>query len=345
MRPGGDCMGTKLTASAALLLVGTTALADDLWSLYEPACASNGIDAGPCRCIFEVVVKRHGEDAARYIALDMVLRYDEAAALLTSVGEDAAFAASDTFDVARNKDCTAARLARRAGTRTQDAASGTVATMAAESAQQIDAARPDAPAREGRLLLADSAAPVIDLRRDARDVVIEVDAIFADSALAKTRATNMRNFVGFFVVADPSGGIDTNGDGTADVAPQDDGYATAAQARTLRPKLYIDQTAGSEQYLGEIRLEPGKLYAPIVRLQRRQPTNRVLDSNTPDAEAMQTAVLRGLTTNANLLFGVALDAAPAGLRAIEGDAFSAVLDTSDSHGNVVFKMRAVDYAD
>ncbi len=78
----------------------------DLWALMEPACNANGIDPDPCRCIMNAVIAAHGTEATRYVALEMLLQYEEAEALKQTLGETQAMNASETFDVAQNTTCT-----------------------------------------------------------------------------------------------------------------------------------------------------------------------------------------------------------------------------------------------
>ncbi|MEM8983329.1 MAG: hypothetical protein AAGC71_09895 [Pseudomonadota bacterium] len=279
----------------ATIAIAQPAVADDLMALFEPACASVGIDPERCQCVVEQVVERHGEAAARYVALDMNLRYDEAAAALESVGEDTAFAASSTFEVAQNKACSSSRLARQQGLSPR-AGSANGAVSAA------DIAAPQAPATgvagTTDVFVPTSDVPLIDLTAHRSGAVIDVSARFDREALATASTTNFRNFIGFYPVVDSDGGIDLNGNGAADVRPGDDTYVVSAQARVLPNKLYWRADGGQQQYVGEVRLPGGSRYAPVIRYRsKRRPTVPAIDS------ASQEQMMRAMTTNANLFFG------------------------------------------
>lgn len=247
--------------AAAVALVAGVSQAADLWSVYQPACSSNGIPDEQCRCIQKLVVDTHGEAAARYVGLDMTLRYDEASVILEQIGEDKAFAAADTFDVALNKDCTSGRLARLRG---ESQAAGTgVASVSSEAA----AAAMQQPRQKFSTFDAfSSVAPVLDLRRIEREAIADVTLQIKDEVLHARPNQNMRDYLGFYEVVDANGGIDTNGDGQADLRPGDGDYASAAQRQMLSTKLYFQKSSGSSQVLGEVRFR-NKIYAPVVRIQ------------------------------------------------------------------------------
>ncbi len=105
---------TTVTAATSLIVVGMMGsnavlasgeAANSVWELMEPACNANGIDPGPCRCIMNAVIERHGVEAATVVALEMQLRDDEAAALKEQIGEDQAMNASIYFDEVQNGAC------------------------------------------------------------------------------------------------------------------------------------------------------------------------------------------------------------------------------------------------
>ncbi|MEM1435444.1 MAG: hypothetical protein AAGG11_15400 [Pseudomonadota bacterium] len=120
-------------AAWVVLLLSATAQATELWPLYEAACGAHGIDPDRCRCVLGAVVEGHGEAAARYVGLEMVLRDEEAATIRDNIGEDRAFAASSRFDVALNQTCTAERVGRLKETY-RDAPSGAAAASEAAAA-------------------------------------------------------------------------------------------------------------------------------------------------------------------------------------------------------------------
>jgi hypothetical protein len=78
------------------------------------------------------------------------------------------------------------------------------------------------------------------------------------------------NLVGFYVVANTSGGLDTDGDGVVDLQPDDDGYALAALNSAV-PGFSIragssgnpDLNTTAEEF-GDVVLAGGLLYAPFV---------------------------------------------------------------------------------
>ncbi len=76
------------------------------------------------------------------------------------------------------------------------------------------------------------------------------------------------NFVGLYEVANSSGGIDTNGDGTVDLLPSDSGYAKAALTGLVKNiniraggNISNDTTPAN---FGNVILTGGKFYAPLV---------------------------------------------------------------------------------
>ncbi|MEL7450776.1 MAG: hypothetical protein AAFN78_16305 [Pseudomonadota bacterium] len=272
-----------------------TAAASELEALFESACGSVGIDGDRCTCIRQQVIERHGEAAARYVVLDMNLRYDDAAAAMQQVGEDAAFAASETFETAQHKECSSGRLARQKGEYAAASPGGASVSSSAVAAEQ----QPGPSATTiTEVFAAGQSVPIIDLTAHAPGGILDVSAKFSAAALASSGSRNLRNFIGFYPVVDASGGIDVNGDGTADVMPGDDNYSTTAQARTLPTKLYWQSDAGNQQVLGEVRLPGGKRYAPLVMYRSNKPAARP----TMDFAAMREQVKRGMATNANLYF-------------------------------------------
>ena len=287
------------SALAASLTAGfTSAQGQDLWSIYEPACNSNGIDRNQCLCILDEVVTTHGEDAARYVGLDMVLRYDEAAALMEKIGEDKAFAASDLFDVAQNKSCSSGRLARLEGTYTTSG-------PASVSSSEMAAAGAGEQTGNFETVSVVTGNGVIDLMALTGTVVGDVTVRFAPGVSPTGGATNIRNYLGFYRVADDEGGIDLNGDAAADIRPGDDGYAAQVQARALPTKLYISESAGNEQVIGEIQLDGGARYAPFFRYQIPG-AGPGLGASPPtsaaDVEALTAMLRKRMSTPSHLFF-------------------------------------------
>ncbi|MEM1368710.1 MAG: Ig-like domain-containing protein [Cyanobacteria bacterium P01_H01_bin.15] len=74
------------------------------------------------------------------------------------------------------------------------------------------------------------------------------------------------NLVGFYSVVDVNGGVDSDGDGLADLAPGDDGYARAALTNQI-DDLSIRAGSGpntSSEAFGNVLLERGQLFAPFI---------------------------------------------------------------------------------
>ncbi len=285
----------RVNVSAVLLALPWATHASDTQALFEAACGSVGVDTDRCNCIAQLVIERHGEAAARYVVLDMNLRYDEAAAALEQAGEDQAFAASETFEAVQHKECSSGRLARQQG---QYAGAGAGEASVSSAAVAATAPPPPRATTINAVFVAGQAAPLIDLSAHPAGGIIDVSARFSDAALASASSRNLRNFVGFYAVVDGDGGIDTNGDGAADVRPDDSNYSATAQARALSNKLYWRTDAGNQQVLGEVRLPGGKRYVPLVMYRSNQPAGRA----TRDVASMRRQVMRGMKTNANLYF-------------------------------------------
>lgn len=278
--------------AAILLLLPMAAAADEeLWSLYQPACLAGGIDPNPCLCILDEVVRVHGEDAARFVGLDMLMRYDEAAALRDAIGEDKAFAASSLFDLAQNKNCSAGRLARLKGLYT---GAGTGADAASESTTAEGAVqRPSARAAvDLSVIRAD--APVIDLRDYPEGAIVDVKALLSDPAFAIVAGKNIRNYVAIYRIADLAGGVDTDGDDAADLRPGDAAYASFVQSQGEGKRLYFSEDAGTDQYLGEVRLPGGAMYALYLRFDVGQRSAAVLNG-LPTDRAEPQALLKVLS--------------------------------------------------
>ncbi|MEH2260079.1 putative Ig domain-containing protein [Nostoc sp.] len=92
---------------------------------------------------------------------------------------------------------------------------------------------------------------------DLRSVTQSVSAEFAVN-----REASYNNFVGFYQVADEKGGIDTNGDGVADILVGQAGYAEAAvRGRVGGIDLTVDNQ-GTANYTGTFG--PNSLFAPFI---------------------------------------------------------------------------------
>ncbi|MEW8585461.1 MAG: DUF4114 domain-containing protein [Candidatus Thiodiazotropha sp.] len=289
-------------ASLALSLPAGSATTEDLWSLYEPACLANGIDPDPCICILDEVVKAHGEKAARYVGLDMSMRHEEASAILADIGEDKAFAAGSMFDIAQNWDCSPGRIARLKGTYSAAAPN----TLAAEAtAASLAGAKLSSQNSARTINVMTAGIPLIDLRSHQGEVTGDVSVKFGAGVDPAGGATNIRNHLGFYPVTDETGGVDTNGDGVADVKPGDPDYANKAQTYALPTKLYITKQPGQEQYLGEIRLSGGALYAPFLRYRGKNapsglPAGFPFGAN--DRQKMEELLKAGISKPSSLYF-------------------------------------------
>ena len=279
------------------------AAAESLWSLYEPGCLASGIDSEPCLCILDEVVKAHGEKAARYVGLEMHMRDSEAAAIRDVIGEDKAFAASSIFDIAQNKHCSAGRLARLKGKYT-GSSSGAVAISS--SAVAADGQSQSSGSSSGTLNVLKPDIPVVDLRTHPGGAVVDVTATLTDEMKKFLSGTNLRDYVGFYRVTDNKGGIDTNGDDRADVHPGDDDYANQVETHRVANKLYLSKDLGKSQYLGEVHLEGGALYAPYIRFKGKR-SSAGLPGGFPfaaenDPKAMMDFFSKGAKKPSNLYF-------------------------------------------
>ncbi|MEM7432749.1 MAG: hypothetical protein AAF351_12570 [Pseudomonadota bacterium] len=299
----------RLVVSLPLLLLVGTAHASEMASLFNDACNSLGIDEKQCTCIRAEVVKKHGEDAANYLALDMNLRYDEAATALERAGEDNGYAASETFDIAQNKQCSSGRLARQSG----DVAAASSGVSAASDIAA--AAQPSTPSADiiTNIFDAGQRVPLIDLSDHPDGAIIDVSATFGRGVLAASGSSSLRDFIGFYAVVDKDGGIDTSGNDAANVTPGADDYSATAQGRTLSNKLYWDRNGDDEQYLGAVLLPGGKKYVPIVMYRGGSAASMTsfdpenFDPNNFDPAALREQMMQGMNSNANLFF--AFDAA------------------------------------
>ncbi|MCC5639339.1 phytase [Nostoc sp. CHAB 5844] len=117
----------------------------------------------------------------------------------------------------------------------------------------------------GTALQGQSQAELIDLR----DVTELVTADFVVS-----RDAAFRNYVSFYQVTDANGGIDTNGDGQADILPGQAGYTQAAVGARV-PDINLTANLGTATY--SATLQPGYIYAPFI-IANGTP-NAILDSN------------------------------------------------------------------
>ena len=94
---------------------------------------------------------------------------------------------------------------------------------------------------------------VIDLRRVTQQVK-------ADFAVNRDAAFN--NFIGFYKVADENGGIDTTGDGKADILIGEAGYTQAAVSKRLPGIDLTVNNQGTATY--SATFQPGSIFAPFI---------------------------------------------------------------------------------
>ncbi|AFY32944.1 DUF4114 domain-containing protein [Calothrix sp. PCC 7507] len=105
---------------------------------------------------------------------------------------------------------------------------------------------------------------------DLRNVTQQVKAEFVVN-----REAAFNNFVGFYQVVDENGGIDTNGDGKADILAGQAGYTQAAVRGRVAGIDLIVNNQGSASYTGIFK--PGAIFAPFLIVDGR--ADAILDTN------------------------------------------------------------------
>ncbi|AFY33244.1 ELWxxDGT repeat protein [Calothrix sp. PCC 7507] len=118
----------------------------------------------------------------------------------------------------------------------------------------------------GTNLQGKSQGEVIDLREAKQSVT-------ANFSVHREAAFN--NFVGFYQVADENGGIDTNGDGKADVLTGQAGYIQAALGKRVAGIDLSVSNQGAASYSGVF--QPGAIFAPFIIVNGSP--DALLDSN------------------------------------------------------------------
>ena len=98
-------------------------------------------------------------------------------------------------------------------------------------------------------------------------------AVKADFVVNREAAYN--NFVGFYKVADENGGIDTNGDGTADILVGQAGYTEAAVRGRVTGIDLMVKNQGTATSSGTF--EPDSLFAPFIIVNGKP--DAILDGN------------------------------------------------------------------
>lgn len=327
--------------AVCLPMMASMAEVSTLRPIYQQACSSNGIGEDQCFCILDEVVRKHGEAAARFVGLDMALRYDESFAILEQIGEDAGFAASSTFEDAQYKECSADRLARLKGTY-QSAGPGVATTM---SATEDAAGGTVSPGGQFTTFEAfSSAPPILDLRQADREVIADITAEIKDKILKGNPYANFQDYISFYPVVNMKGGIDTNGDGQADLHPGDADYAVEVQKRSLPTKLYISRDGGNLQVLGEVRFRSG-LYAPYVRIELRGDAAGMSGFDPADLGNMED-LMRAMQRPQHLYFvfpeanpDSANNLAMRGNNSLGFDSSPNGAANGNSHGDAIFEFR------
>ncbi|MBD2270759.1 cadherin domain-containing protein, partial [Anabaena sp. FACHB-1391] len=92
----------------------------------------------------------------------------------------------------------------------------------------------------------------------------------ADFVVNREAAYN--NFVGFYKVADENGGIDTNGDGSADILPEQAGYAQAAVRGRVSDLALAVNNNGTATFNNKT-LQGGSVFAPFIITNGGTPDN------------------------------------------------------------------------
>jgi Domain of unknown function (DUF4114) len=89
------------------------------------------------------------------------------------------------------------------------------------------------------------------------------------------REAAYNNFISFYQVTNENGGIDINGDGTADILPGQTGYTQAAVRSRISGIDLTVNNQGTATYTGNFL--PGSLLAPFIIVNGRP--EAILDSN------------------------------------------------------------------
>ena len=102
------------------------------------------------------------------------------------------------------------------------------------------------------------------------DATETIDSTLTQSVLDLGTDANFDNLVGFYEIVDDNGGIDTDGDGNADLNPEDTGYARAAiENRVSDWELRAGSSGDSEKNtnvdeFGTVSIDGGKRFAPFA---------------------------------------------------------------------------------
>ncbi|WP_373527320.1 beta-propeller fold lactonase family protein [Nostoc sp.] len=119
----------------------------------------------------------------------------------------------------------------------------------------------------GTSLQGEDEGELIDLRGVTQSITAKVTV---------NREASFNNYVGFYEIADASGGIDTNGDGTADILIGQAGYTQAAvRQRVAGIDLTVDNQ-GTATYTGSFD-QADSVFAPFIIVDGR--ADAILDGN------------------------------------------------------------------
>jgi hypothetical protein len=121
----------------------------------------------------------------------------------------------------------------------------------------------------GTSLQGESEGEALDFRNFGTDSLISGTFIV-------NREASYNNFVGFYKVTDQKGGIDTNGDGTADILPGQAGYVQAAIKSRMTDIALSVANQGTGNYNGNF--QGGGIYVPFLIVDGG--VNALLDSNS-----------------------------------------------------------------
>ena len=134
---------------------------------------------------------------------------------------------------------------------------------------QVNIQKTDEQLPIGTSLQGKSEGQALDLRNFSTDSLISGTFIV-------NREASYNNFVGFYKVTNADGGIDTNGDGTADILPGQAGYVQAAiNSRVTDIGLSVGNQ-GTSNYNGNF--QGGSIYVPFLIVDGE--VNALLDSNS-----------------------------------------------------------------
>ncbi|NES99667.1 MAG: DUF4114 domain-containing protein [Sphaerospermopsis sp. SIO1G1] len=111
----------------------------------------------------------------------------------------------------------------------------------------------------------ESSALYSNLQATTQQELIDLTDLVAPVTVSATvhREANFDNLIGFYVVADANGGIDTSGDGVADINPGDDGYTQAALANRIT-SLDLLRTDNQQTATFNGSFDGGNILAPFI---------------------------------------------------------------------------------